>query len=481
MLRFSLALAFMVAPIVLPATQKTDEAPAFSLPRDSQQPKGNRLPLLRRLIETGKWTELGRQVAQGIGKHDISLRDLQMLSLSFPDTPFFHAVLATKNILSLKEKTGLSLRTIFPIALFAETTMNKEVRKGKKFWDDHRFGRELQYDKQHHNLFIHLGTRGVKPVGIGRMKVVTKTVLYDRLKPEVMARGVSEANCHREMYAMSKLKGIPNVLEAQALMRHKDPKSGKKLATIVTRIIRPGSLHNILEKKSWNLTLKERLKIACDIMHGIAGMQEKGFVHRDLGAKNYFVRIKGSKPGHRKIVAYVADFGRTMPFKQAKDVPVQGNSRYAPPEAIYREKMHGKQYCNSDLFAIGCVFWQLYFGKLPPWSESEYFKNESIAQKHRYRAKVFHINAIRKQMADKYVPKLKKHQKFTPKQGFLQIILKMTDPNPENRGTAKELYGALHTLVYGKPPSVPENMKNDPNGHKHGSNRSKKAANASQK
>ncbi len=476
MLRFSLAFALLAAPVILPATQDILSAPTRGFQQESHQTKAINETLLRRLIEECKWSALSHAVKSGIQKHNITLRDLQMLALSHPGTPFFNAVLATKNIMSLPVQTGLSLTVAFPIALFAETSMISEVEKGKHFWDSHRFGRELQYDRDHKHLFIHLGTHGVKPVGIGRMKVVTKTILYDRQNPEVMARGVSEAGCKREMYAMKKLVGLPHVLEAQALMRHKDPKSGKMLASIVTRIIRPGSLYNVLEKNSsWKLTLKERVKIACDIMKGISGMQEMNFAHCDLGVKNYFVKIRGTHPGHRKIVAYVADFGRTIPIKTAKDSPVQGNSRYMPPEAIYREKMHGKQYFNSDLFAVGCVFWQLYFGDLPPWSDSEYFKKESVPKKHRYRAKVYYINIFRHRIQEKYLSGIKK--KPTLKQGFLKIILQLTDPSPAKRGTAQKHHIALHRLLYGKSPvdsareAASRNKKNGAQGAGHHSDK----------
>lgn len=460
MLRLSLALALITSPIALTAVETVRTVPFLV----SKSSTGQSHSSLRSLIEDGNWSEVGHLVKKKAERHEISLKDLQMVALSFQNTPFFNAVLATKKILSMQEKTGLSLSVAFPIALFAETSLNHEVEKGKTFWNSSRFGRELQYDRSNKHLFIHLGTHGVKPVGIGRMKVVTKTILYDRENPEVMAHGVSEAGCKREMYAMKKLKGVPNTLQAQALMTHKDPKSGKRIASIITRIIHPGSLQSILDKKSWKLTLREKVQMARDIMLGIQGMQQKKFVHRDLGAKNYFVHIGKGKPGHRNIKAYVADFGRALPIKMCKDVPVQGNSCYAPPEAIYREKMRGNQYYNSDLFAIGCVFWQLYFGDLPPWSRSEYFKNESIPKKHRFRAKVFHINAMRERYAPKAPHgKVKKDQKPCLREGFLKIIMQMTDPEPSKRSDAESIYKALHSLLIDKKhPETLENKKDSP-------------------
>jgi serine/threonine protein kinase len=456
MLRFPLAFALVAATVALPAVEPGISLPSALSHSEITQTKSSRLPLLQRLIKEGKWSEVAQHVKKGAQNRDISLHDLQMLSLSFPQSEFFSAVAATKSILSIREETGLSLGTVFPIALFAQTSMQREINKGKRFWNSSRFGRELQYDAASKKIFIHLGTHGVKPVGFGRMKVVTKTILYDVNNPVVMARAVGQSRCKRERYAMEHLTNLPHVLQAQALMRHKDPKTGNRVSTIVTPIIRPGSFQTILDNKSMHLTLKEKVGIACDIMHGIAGMHRKGFAHCDLGARNYFVSIKGRKPEHRRINAYVADFGRTIPVHYAKDAPVQGNSRYMPPEAIFRAKMKGDMYLSSDLFAVGCVFWRMYFGELPAWSVSRSLNDESRDNKERYRAKVFFINAVRHSVEEKHKSARRKNHKPPLKEGFLDIILKMTNPSPKERGTAEELLQSLCVLA-GR--DIPEEFK----------------------
>jgi hypothetical protein len=150
MLRLSLVLALITAPVILPAIEIGVTTPSVLSQQDTQQTKSPRLPILHHLIEEGKWLELAHQVQKGARNHDISLQDLQMLTLSFNDSPFSLAVLATKNILSLHEKTGLSLSIAFPIALFAETSMRDEITAGKHFWSCRRFGRELQYESPLH-------------------------------------------------------------------------------------------------------------------------------------------------------------------------------------------------------------------------------------------------------------------------------------------------------------------------------------------
>ena len=109
--------------------------------------------------------------------------------------------------------------------------------------------------------------------------------------------------------------------------------------------------------------------------------------------------------------------------------------------------MYGKDYFQSDLFAVGCVFWQLYFGKFAPWSRDDYLVQKSSSKKALYHAMVSRINGARRY----YLKKLQSHIATTHtsplRNGFLRIILQMTNPYPKKRGTAENIYSQLSTLM----------------------------------
>lgn len=376
---------------------------------------------------------------------------MEQLSRQYPGTPLSNAIVGTKNILNLKEKTGLTFKTAFSIALFAETGLAKAITEGKTFWEGGEFGRELQYDPQTKRFFIHLGSKGVKPIGEGRKKFVTKTILYNRLNPEVMARGVTTWDISAEMQVMNLLKNCPGLLKAEALLSHSDPALHKPMMTIVTRLYRPGSLQSVLENRSLRLTFKERLKIACDIISGIAALHQKQLVHRDLGARNYLVEIKGKKPGQREICAVVADFGRTVPILEAYRVPVQGNCNYLSPEGFFVYRMSGSDYFRSDLFAVGCVFWHLYFGDMPAWGKTRCFKHKNMPLHKRFRHHLALINKTRAKPLKYLQHKSKRQMPLTVHDRFLQLTLQMTNPKPKLRGNAEilkkeflKLYAEVH-------------------------------------
>ncbi len=437
MLRF---LAF-ICPILFTAAH-------FSLERGISKSQHQQFSQLRQFIDTQQWSELGKHVAIGTASNEISLKDLQALATSYPGTPFAFAVQGCTQIFALSEKTGLSLNVLFPLVLFAETALPDEIAQGTSFWPKDRFGRELQYDPQTHHFFIHLGTKGVDPIGKGRKKVVTKTILYNRQQPKVLARAVAECDISTECTAMTRLKNLPCVVHPIALMTHVDPATNKTLTTIVTHLFRPGSLQSVIDDHTLKLTFKERLTIARDLITGLAAMHTKLYVHRNLGARNYFVDIEGTVPGERKIHAVIADMGRALPVIRAYKVPAQSNVCYLSPEGFFRSKMMPFDYFPSDVFAMGCVMWQLYYDKLPAWSKKKTFQKKTIPVQQRHAKHVTLIKRTRARPLKQLQHKQKKKSPLSVQDRFLALILQMTDPNPEGRGKAVDLQTQFDSLLH---------------------------------
>jgi len=403
-------------------------------PRIVEKHKADAIKLFQFYIQSEKWNDLAKDVARGLQKKAVSIQDLEKLASENPSSLFATALTSAKRLATVK--TGLKEHDLIPIAILAESTIASKPEK--QFWASKEFGTELQYDPETNSFFIHLKQK----LGEGRKKIVTKTLRYDRENPELFARGTTTFNIKDEMEAMRALKGLPCLLEAKALMTHKDPKSHKKISTIVTPIY-SGALQDIFDKKI-KLSFKQKLKIAHDIMQGIAVMQAKGYVHRDLGARNYFYLATLSKKKITDISAIVADMGRTIPASDAAKKPVQGNSSYIAPEGFFRSKMKGKHYYQSDLFAVGCVFWELYFGKPAAWRKERAYKKEELPLKERFK---LHLSLIQKERAA-VLKNLPKPSKFGTKEHFIALILKMTDPDPKKRCTAKEALAKIESLMH---------------------------------
>jgi serine/threonine protein kinase len=394
---------------------------------------------LEQFIQSEQWDEAGRTVRRGLTSGALVKAEIEMLANAYLDTPFAKAFAGAKCILELTEPTGLTLAAVFPITLFAESGLAEEVLKGEHFWTTKRYGRELEYDAEQQTFYIHLGTRGVKPLGAGRKKVITRTIQYDRLHPKVMARGTSEQDMREEMRAMRALRGCPGLIDAEGLMRHKKPDTKKRVMTIITEIFNAGSLQDVMDNHSLKLSLRERISVARDIVTGLASMHGHKFVHRDLGARNYFVNIEKKGVGRRCITAVIADMGRTIPVSRARNVPVQGNKGYMAPEGVFRSKLQRTDYYGTDIFAVGTVLWRLCYGHPAPWQARRYSSDTSRSLKKRYKLLVNSIKNARSGPLGRIRDKIKRHKRLTLGENFAQLVLQMTDPVAKRRGTAHQL------------------------------------------
>jgi serine/threonine protein kinase len=423
-------------PLILP------EEKATVLP--IQIEKRSHVNKLSTLIFENRWTKVGREVEKGFKHSTLKMKDLAKIAKTYPQSPFSKALEASKRISKLRNCTPPSFHTLFPIALFAETRLKKELSKGHHFWEKNKFGKELQADPKTKELFIHLGDNKKNIIGKGRQKLVIKTIRYNSKHPEVMAYGYTKSGIDREVKSMKALRNLPHVMNMRAFLSHKDPHSKKKLNGIVTKIYNSGSLQDIIYKRHhYRLTLKEKIKIASDLVTGLHAMHSKKFAHRDLGAKNYFINIEGKKPGKRRITGCVADMGRTAATRNIVKMAVQGNSYYMPPEGFFLKKMRKKDYYQSDLFAFGCAMWNMYYGKLPEWSYKRYFKQEHGSTKSRQHHLISMINKVRH---DK-LRELNKQKSSSPRVQFQKLIIKMTDPSPHKRGTTGSAKYALKRML----------------------------------
>ncbi|MBI4864754.1 MAG: SUMF1/EgtB/PvdO family nonheme iron enzyme [Candidatus Riflebacteria bacterium] len=199
---------------------------------------------------------------------------------------------------------------------------------------------------QRYRLDSQLGEGGMGAVFSGFQKDLDRPVaikfLHDR-GPEFQARFT------REGKILSRLRH-PNLIAVY--------ESGFDLGRpyLVLEVVRGESLEQLVERRG-RLPLGEALDLGRQIAVGLAYVHQEGVVHRDLKSANVLVDPAG--------LAKICDFGLAKTDSPQPSLTetgvILGTPAYLAPEVI-----HGSAASPAaDLYALGCVLFELSTGRLP--------------------------------------------------------------------------------------------------------------------
>src|SRR6266536_6340558 len=123
-------------------------------------------------------------------------------------------------------------------------------------------------------------------------------------------------------------------------------------------------LRKYLQQNHNQLTWKERIQIATDIILALSRIHDENAIHRDLHSGNILYNIGGS--------FNISDLG----FCGPADKPLKsiyGNLPYIAPEVIVGKK----QTFKSDIYSIAMLMWEISSGQ-PPFINHEHDCNLAI-------------------------------------------------------------------------------------------------------
>lgn len=189
-------------------------------------------------------------------------------------------------------------------------------------------------------------------IGRGCHKKVYRALYITKNGIEMVAACIGDKTVLREAEVLKALSFPPEVNPYRCSFSLPDEKN-----VLVLRYFNMGS-YSSLKKRGVKLIESQKLSIARDLVRSLMSMHEKGYAHRDLHNAN--ILLCCSKNGH--ISAGLIDFGRTLHmFAKSKKLP-QGAASRNPPEVLFiaPEKVNKKA---SDIYALGCVLFSLFFEK----------------------------------------------------------------------------------------------------------------------
>lgn len=380
---------------------------------------------------------LGRILKENI----VTLRELEELYATAGKLKAKKLLRACRFVLGIeliKKDIETRIGDLLQTALFIEGKLPDYIKQRKYYLNSSttNLAYTIEYDPSTKRAFILLeGVQGAY-IGRGFKKTVYKSICYSSTNPEIVARA-SQARLKKiERQVTDLLRGSKGLFTTYTITEHTE--NGIRYFAIYSKIYNQGAIYKFLENCG-DLSLREKMKIALDVLTGITSMHKKKIVHRDLGTGNYLVEIEGDNVlGRRKITTVISDYGLAEKVSRVKSVFAQGNALNLAPEGLFYNTMKGKQYYKTDLFAVGALLYRVFYRQNAPWQQARFRRDPLSIKREKYREFVLEIDADTKAKRIAFAVKKMKGV-LTPEEAFEYLILQMVHPDPEKRGSAAQM------------------------------------------
>ncbi len=193
---------------------------------------------------------------------------------------------------------------------------------------------------------------------MGIVYVAHDTVLERDVALKLMASSVADDpstidRFTREAKAVAKMTH-PNVVTIFDLGSHTD---GSPF--IAMELLKGQDLQRALRTPP-SLSLDRKLAVLVQVLAGLDHAHQAGIVHRDIKPANIFICMDGT--------AKIMDFGvaRLATASMTGTGKIVGTADYMSPEQVKGAKVDGR----SDVFSVGCMLYELLFGRRPFHSDN---------------------------------------------------------------------------------------------------------------
>ncbi|KAJ0508945.1 putative mitogen-activated protein kinase kinase kinase STE-STE11 family [Helianthus annuus] len=268
-------------------------------------------------------------------------------------------------------------------------TMKRRLFGGDK---DHEGKRSKQEDWKHAQKMYGDGAAWVRGVMIGKGSfgcVFITNLKNDKsrysLYPPVMAVKSAEVSAsgsiQKEKEVMDNISGCPYVIKCFG-EEITNGESGRMVYNMLLEYGSGGTLADVIKSSNGKgLPELEVRRHARSILRGLSHIHNRGYVHCDLKPQNVLMVANEGKAGG--LIAKIVDLGSAKRMKQIKKnilnnyAPCwRGTPMYLSPEVV----VNGVQEKPADVWAVGCIVYEMLTGKPLWYSYQDLGVNEMISR-----------------------------------------------------------------------------------------------------
>ena len=187
-----------------------------------------------------------------------------------------------------------------------------------------------------------------------------------------------------ELFKLLKEPRLQAALNHPNIVRMIAAEKENKIFFMVMEYVKGKTLERILDKEKV-LDLEKAIDYITQVSYGIGHAHKNKIVHRDLRPSNTIVSEDGT--------AKITDFGTSA---WLENVPY-ASTRIGSPPYMAPEQFLGKSTYGSDIYSIGCMFYEMVIGQ-PPIIDADPFKILEKAQKGQITPPRLKNNKIPKEM-----------------------------------------------------------------------------------
>eukprot|EP00761_Pharyngomonas_kirbyi_P001776 gb/GECH01001780.1/.p1 GENE.gb/GECH01001780.1/~~gb/GECH01001780.1/.p1 ORF type:complete len:408 (+),score=107.00 gb/GECH01001780.1/:1-1224(+) len=203
-----------------------------------------------------------------------------------------------------------------------------------------------------------LGEGAFSRVFLARLKGTNNEYAVKIIEKELLVRHEKQSTIRMEKEVLNKLRNHPNIVNLYATFQDKEN------LYFVLELAPGGELFTYISK-SGPLTISAAKFYMAEIVTALEHMHRQGIVHRDMKPENVLL--------DRNMHVKLTDFG-TAKMEGIECDRFAGTAEYVSPEVL----KESRSVASSDLWALGCILYQMISGSPPFRGETQFLQFQQI-------------------------------------------------------------------------------------------------------